>query len=107
VARYLADPRSASAFSRSPLYSGLLDLEVGEAFSSTCEFVDEAVALRLPSFVVLGAELSDRRRAQGDDPNLTRLGDAASKGARASRATLRADQNVSFCRRMRPIDAQR
>jgi hypothetical protein len=28
-----------------------------------------AVALDLPSFVVRGAELRDRRRAQGDDPN--------------------------------------
>jgi hypothetical protein len=88
VTRYLADPRSASAFLRSPLYRGLLDLQVGKGLRFNREPIGKAVALGLPSFVVRGAELSDRRRAQSDDPDSTRLGDAASKGARASRADL-------------------
>jgi hypothetical protein len=33
------------------------------------ELPGEAIALRLPPFVVRGAELRDRRRTQGDDPN--------------------------------------
>jgi hypothetical protein len=69
VARYLADPRSASAFLRSPLYSGLLDLQVGESFRLDRELVGKAVALGLPSLVVRGAEVGDRRGALGDGPN--------------------------------------
>jgi hypothetical protein len=54
---------------RSPLYSGLLDLQVGESFRLDRELVGKAVALGLPSLVVRGAEVGDRRRAQGDGPN--------------------------------------
>jgi len=46
---------------RSPLYSGLLDLQVGDGLRLDRELVGEAVALGLPSFVVRGAELGDRR----------------------------------------------
>jgi hypothetical protein len=51
------------------LDGGLLDLQVGEGLRLDRELVGKAVALRLPPFVVRGAELRDRRRAQGDDPN--------------------------------------
>jgi hypothetical protein len=51
------------------LHNGLIDLQVGEGLRLDREPVGEAVALGLPSFVVRGAELGDRRRAQGDDPN--------------------------------------
>jgi hypothetical protein len=54
---------------RSPLYSGLLDLQVGESFRLDRELVGKAVALGLPSLVVRGAEVGDRRGALGDGPN--------------------------------------
>ena len=47
------------------LHSGLLDLQVGQRLRLDRKLVGKAVALGLPSFVVRGAELGDRRRAQG------------------------------------------
>src|SRR5438128_441559 len=57
VARYLTGPRSASTFRRSPPDSHLLDLQVGKGLRLDRKPVSEAVALRLPSFVVRVAEL--------------------------------------------------
>src|SRR5882672_254936 len=51
------------------LHSGLLDLQVDEGLRVNRELAGKAVALGLPSFVVRGAELGDRRRAQGEGPN--------------------------------------
>jgi hypothetical protein len=57
VARYFTGPRSASTVRRFALYSGFLDLQVGEDLRLDSELVDEAGAVGLPSFVVRGAEL--------------------------------------------------
>jgi hypothetical protein len=85
------------------VHNSLLDLQVGEGLRLDRELVGKAVALGLPSFVRGGA-IGDRRRGQGDG---TELNDDGGRGvekvARASRATLRADQNVSSCRRTGPI----
>jgi hypothetical protein len=51
------------------LDGGLLDLQIGEDLRLDRELVGKAVTLGLPSFVVRGAELGDRRRAEGDGPN--------------------------------------
>ena len=48
---------------------GLLDLQVGEDLRLDRKLVGKAVALGLPSLVVRGAEVGDRRGALGDGPN--------------------------------------
>jgi hypothetical protein len=45
------------------LKTRLLDLQIGEGLSLDRRLVSKAVALRLPTFVVCGAELGDRRPA--------------------------------------------
>jgi hypothetical protein len=61
-------PRSASTVRRSPRRRPSRS-SAGEGLRLDRQPVSDASALGLPSFVVRGAELGDRRRAQGDGPN--------------------------------------
>jgi hypothetical protein len=69
VARYLTGPKSASTFRRSLSTVAFSTLRPAGAFVSTVSLPARLLRVACRRFVVCGAELGDRRRAQGDGPN--------------------------------------